>query len=319
MHETSGSDICDSLSSHDEGKNELANAKHRPISHCLNCGTQLVGPHCHGCGQKVDIHRTIGAFLHDLVHGVMHFEGRAWRTLPLLAWWPGELTRRYIDGERTRFISPMALFLFSIFLMFAAFQLSEIASPADVGAPRVRIEASNAESGARGEPGRSANDIAIGNAGDGTLLKVQKTGWDWLDHGLVKWRDNPSLMFYKFQANSYKFSWALILISIPFVWLLFSWKRAFKGYDHAVFVTYSISFMTLLMIALSLLYRMGMPAWIVTAAAVIVPPVHLYKDLRGTYGLSNRGTLWRLTALLVFIAIIVALFLQMLWVIGIAS
>ena len=57
------------------------------------------------------------------LHGVLHFEGKIWRTLPLLAWRPGELTRRYIDGERARFVSPIALFLFSVFLMFAVFEL----------------------------------------------------------------------------------------------------------------------------------------------------------------------------------------------------
>ena len=33
---------------------------------------------------------------------------------------PGELTRRYVEGQRASFISPIALFLFCVFLMFAA-------------------------------------------------------------------------------------------------------------------------------------------------------------------------------------------------------
>jgi hypothetical protein len=40
---------------------------------------------------------------------------------------PGQLTRRYIEGERARFVSPVALFLFSVFLMFAVF--SSIGGP----------------------------------------------------------------------------------------------------------------------------------------------------------------------------------------------
>ncbi len=36
----------------------------------------------------------------------------------MLAWHPGHLTRRYIEGERATFVSPIALFLFSVFLMF---------------------------------------------------------------------------------------------------------------------------------------------------------------------------------------------------------
>ena len=49
------------------------------------------------------------AFFHDFLHGVFNFEGKIWRTLPMLAWRPGEMTRRYIAGERARFVSPIAL------------------------------------------------------------------------------------------------------------------------------------------------------------------------------------------------------------------
>ena len=90
---------------------------HEP--NCLNCGTLLQGDFCHACGQHAHVHRTLTAFFHDLVHGVLHFEGKIWRTLPMLAWRPGELTRRYVDGQRATFVSPIALFLFSVFLMFA--------------------------------------------------------------------------------------------------------------------------------------------------------------------------------------------------------
>ena len=55
----------------------------------------------------------------DFVAGVLNFEGKFWKTLPMLVWRPGELTRRYIVGERATFISPIALYLFSVFLTFA--------------------------------------------------------------------------------------------------------------------------------------------------------------------------------------------------------
>ena len=90
---------------------------------CLNCGTELVGPHCHACGQRAHVHRTLGAFFHDLLHGVLHFEGKTWRTIPMLAWKPGQLTREYIDGKRARYVSPIALFLFVVFLSFALFSM----------------------------------------------------------------------------------------------------------------------------------------------------------------------------------------------------
>lgn len=86
---------------------------------CLNCGTRLIGAHCHACGQSGHVHRTIGAIGHEIAHGVFHFEGKIWRTLPMLVWRPGDLTRRYVAGERARFVSPLAVFLFTVFLMFA--------------------------------------------------------------------------------------------------------------------------------------------------------------------------------------------------------
>ena len=91
---------------------------------CLNCGTALTGDYCHACGQKAHVHRSLAAFFHDLLHGAFHFEGKIWRTLPMLAWRPGELTRSYIDGKRMSYVSPIALFLFCVFLMFAVASLT---------------------------------------------------------------------------------------------------------------------------------------------------------------------------------------------------
>ena len=35
---------------------------HTHETECLNCGTTLVGPHCHACGQRGHVHKTLGAF-----------------------------------------------------------------------------------------------------------------------------------------------------------------------------------------------------------------------------------------------------------------
>src|SRR4051812_37409011 len=102
---------------------EAAAHGHSGETDCLNCGALLSGSYCHDCGQHAHVHRTLSAFFHDFLHGVLHFEGKIWRTLPLLVWRPGELTRRYIEGQRATFVSPVALFLFSVFLMFAVMGL----------------------------------------------------------------------------------------------------------------------------------------------------------------------------------------------------
>ncbi len=350
---------------------------HQP-ARCLNCATPLTGAYCHACGQQGHVHRTIGAFMHDLLHGALHFEGKLWRTLPMLMFRPGTLTRRYIEGQRARFVSPMALFLFTVFLMFAIFQVLGFTAPTDLqgqagssgtveelreeatseiadlrrqlegedltDAERTELQAEigvletflheNPES-ALSELTRGIRDGAAGSEApapdnepadgieapptvraDLSDLAMAESGIAWFDKALNKWRDNPSLMIYKLQANAYKFSWLLIPISIPFVWLLFAWKRRFKAYDHAIFITYSLSFVTLLFITLSILGAIRVASWIPTSMALLIPPIHLYKQLRYTYDLSRFSAFWRLLVLSAFIWIVVGLFIQLLLVLG---
>jgi apolipoprotein N-acyltransferase len=79
-------------------------------------------------------------------------------------------------------------------------------------------------------------------------------------------------------------------------------------YDHAVFSMYSLSFMALLFIVADLLAAANFDA---TAAClvVLVPPVHMYSQLKNTYRLGVFGALWRTAALLVVAGIVFMLFL----------
>ena len=114
------------------------------------------------------------------------------------------------------------------------------------------------------------------------------------------------MVFYKLQSNAYKFSWALIPISVPFVWLLFPFSRRFGLYDHTVFVTYSLCFMALGVCLLTLGSLANLPY--LALAGLILPPWHIHRQLRGTYGLGVRSALWRTAALLVFATTALMLF-----------
>lgn len=115
------------------GAGEAGGRAAAPVT-CANCGTGFAGHFCPECGQRAHIHRSLAAIGHDIMHAVLHLDGKLWNTLPLLAFKPGELTRRYIEGQRVRFVSPMAMFLFSVFAMFAVFQMVGISAPARVSA-----------------------------------------------------------------------------------------------------------------------------------------------------------------------------------------
>ena len=337
------------------GRGKTDESGHFVEGNCLNCGTELIGSHCHACGQKAHLHRTLSAVGHDLVHGVLHLDGKLWRTLPLLAWRPGDLTRRYIAGERADFVSPMAMFLFPVFLMFAVFQAVGFTTPTDISAPdmkqigsvlekeqsqlrgkRQELLASLEETTDAAEASRIRSaidevdqDIASIETGRSVIEGDEKggksnlnitignpTGSEFMKHLNEKWRKNPGLMLYKLQSNSYKFSWLLIPLSLPFVWVLFAWRREFKAYDHAVFVTYSLGFMSLVFIVLSLMGKVGVGLpWLFTIFSTIAP-LHIYRQLKQAYGLSTWSTIWRLVVLLFAIFVVIALFLQILLFLG---
>lgn len=296
---------------------------------CLNCGAALDGPYCAHCGQAAHLHRSLGGLWHDIAHGVFHFEGKVWRTLPMLAAKPGALTRRYIHGERARFVSPLALFLFSVFLMFAvfgtvggpfgAFEFDSGQFSADmrkaVTDQRALVGRLTRERAAASVAARSALDARLAQEreelrdmetaravaqGTGGGLVAERMRIDLgsavRDAQVRKALENPGLLLYKMQNSAYKFAWAIIPLSLPFMWLMFAWKRDLRMYDHAVFVTYSLSAVILLLVLMALLAALGIGAdWM-----LLLAPVHFFLQLKGAYALRTASALWRTIALLVF-------------------
>jgi hypothetical protein len=336
------------------GTGAITAANHQ--QRCANCQTELQGHYCHACGQRSPVHRTLAAYGHDILHGVFHLDGKFWRTIPLLLFRPGELTRRYVHGERARFLSPLALFLFSVFLLFAvvkgfnvgpfdfqstttrngkvlnASELQVAVSAArdalsQLRAQRVAAEEIKADVSELDEKLVAAEEelrsLSIGavTKGDfetGTLTDAAKidTGSGTADALIKRAIANPSLVIYKIQSNAYKFSWALIPMSLPLVWLLFFWRREFKLYDHAVFVTHSITFVTLLFVLLSTMRFAGAPDAVTGTSLMVLPPLHIYRHLRGAYGIRRLSAIVRMLLLLLFAAIVLLVFAALLTVLG---
>ena len=304
---------------------------HTHESACLNCGTQLIGSHCHACGQAAHVHRTLSAFFHDLLHGAFHFEGKIWRTLPLLARHPGRLTREYIDGRRASYVSPIALFLFCVFLMFAVFHLTQDDSNDQLNVGDMKTTIAKQQATVAALDNRLALAKREGKSTDalegklekareqlGSLRELRKegvgdidtdkvdTGISTVDTAVKKFRANPDLATYKAQTFAYKYSWALIPISVPFMWLLFPFSRRFRLYDHTVFVTYSLCFMAILATIGMLLGFVGAGA--IAGLLFLAPPFHMYRQLKETYGLRRGGAVTRSLLLVAFSAAALLLF-----------
>ncbi|MEO7564728.1 MAG: DUF3667 domain-containing protein [Sphingomicrobium sp.] len=311
---------------------------------CLNCGAVLTGPYCHECGQQAHAHRTLSAFFHDLLHGVLHFEGKIWRTLPLLVWRPGELTRDYIEGQRARVVSPIALFLFCVFMLFAIGSLTggldlgkgpTIAASLDEQIANEKkaiatLETERSKAASQRHPTIEIDRKLKASRDDlGGLRSLRSKNLsvdddtissaipDWLRRGITHAAKNPELIFYKLKTDAYKFGWALIPLSVPFLWLLFPFSRRFRLYDHTVFVTYSLCFMSLLAMLAMVLGRIGLDS--VLSLLSLIPPVHMYRQLKGAYGLTRFGALWRASLLTIFAFIPAVLFVIIIAGVGISA
>ena len=345
---------------------------------CANCETPLTGAYCHACGQSAHIHRSLLHMVEELLHGIFHFETKAWKTIPALILTPGKLTRNYIAGQRTRYVSPLALFLFLIFLMFFVFSLTSdhssttaskdlVAEKADlnkdlklakeklqvltqkraslpkgdqaledindeINSTVIEITAIEMAGKANGDKTSLAknksNDQTVSAENKETDQEGQSTfdlniddknmssSIPWIEKRLRHAAENPELTLYKMKSAASKFAFLLMPISLPFLWLMFALKRKYVMFDHAVFSLYSLCFMAILMMLITVLGKFNLTA-IAGLITVLVPPVHMFIQLRGTYDLTNMEALWRTVALL-FIAMI-SLILYALIVAGLST
>lgn len=98
---------------------------------CLNCGAELMGEYCSGCGQKrldpqdLSVKRFGGHLVDELTDLQSN---KILRTFSTLLFKPGFLTSEYLAGRKKRYITPVRLYLtFSaIYFLFAWGTLSDV-------------------------------------------------------------------------------------------------------------------------------------------------------------------------------------------------
>ena len=134
---------------------------------------------------------------------------------------------------------------------------------------------------------------------DKVVGKLQKdelhvdTGSPAVDKAIKARSKNPQLTLYKLKSAASKYSFLLVPMSLPFLWLMFFWKRGMTMYDHAVFSLYALSFMALLVMVLSLLEMAGLSRWWPACWCASCRRIHMFVQLRGAYRLRKRSALWR--------------------------
>ncbi len=380
--------------------------------HCRNCGAKIEGRFCASCGQATHANRKLTHLLEEVLHSLFHLDTKLWRTLPMVVFRPGTLTRNYVYGKRARYISPLALFLFSIFLLFFAVSVVDApvqvqTSPAEQRAAlasgleeaRADVEAAERELAAtRAAPvdpedvtgdldlrlaeqavqlarddverreqaiaridaaaaQQAASAPAAGETPTATEGQTPATapaatapaeannitvsdGDEWKDmlrdlatsddfvviRGMPELNErvrrnfaNPDLALYRIQEAASKFSFLLAPLTLPFIMLLFLWKRGVTMYDHIVYALYALSFAAFLFVALLLLGEIAWLRWLPGSMVVFGLPVHTFFHLKGAYALGTWSALWRTFFMLIFATIVLTIYIVLIVILGLAG
>lgn len=393
---------------------------------CLNCGTELGGGrYCSNCGQSARPHRTLGGLLGEFLASLWNFDTKAWRTLPMLLFRPGTLTRAYVFGKRARFISPLAAFLLAIFLMFFAFSMLEVpqntrdrtnieVTTADLAEARQELAQAQAElQNARTNPdpdqpaglearlaegavriagdqvGRLERQLArqqereaeraaraaseaqtttpatenaaqsaptpaaaraptpaaetreergvnVGVSVNGEPVSEDSTwqedlaaavdrgdvtvnlGHPALNARALETLRNPDLALSRIQEAASKYSFLLAPMSLPFIALLFLWKRGVTLYDHMAYALYGLAFAALLFSGVVLLGKIPFVSW-AAGWLIFALPVHMYFHIGGAYALGWFSALWRTVLMLIFATVVASVFFALVIILGLVG
>ncbi|MCC9071080.1 DUF3667 domain-containing protein [Flavobacterium sp. F-65] len=77
---------------------------------CKNCKQHFKGHYCSNCGQPAETHKLDFHFLmHDIQHGLMHFDKGVLYSARQLFTRPGDSIRDFIEGKRIKHFKPISL------------------------------------------------------------------------------------------------------------------------------------------------------------------------------------------------------------------
>ena len=237
---------------------------------CRNCGHMVEGRYCPNCGQlAASFHRPILSLIGETISDTFTFDGRLARTLPVLFFRPGRLTKNYTAGKRARYVPPFRLFLIaSLVFYLVLFALVPPGEYINVD-EETRAEISNGlreaqEDGAFEEipevtrEGLARSNITV-NASDEELRQG-------IERQILAVLENQDQFSAQLETWLPRLSILIVPMTIIAFCVLHIWRRSLYVYDHAV-------------------HALHIQSWIYLTGAVIMltgaylPDVFLYAYL----------------------------------------
>jgi hypothetical protein len=272
-------------------------ARHAPPigTPCANCATPLQGPWCHACGQSgEDFHRSIFRLCGEAVEGLLHMDGRLWRTLPDLMVRPGRLTRAYLEGHRAPQIPPLRLFLVVLVMVFIVGGVTSNRQAILLQPNAAGAKVSSNPLGLSPQERASIIENLRSGRTDIELGKSNQAAVDWLKDRVIRTLSDPERFYLILEQWAERFVFLMLPISAVLLSILFVFQRRFYLFDHTIFSLHSLSAVGVVIITAMLLsVVIGGSSW-----NLILPvPLHLFVHMRGVYRTSVLGTLIRMALL----------------------
>ena len=284
---------------------------------CANCGHDFGSPpprFCPACGQESHVRPPrLGEFLQQFGGAYFATEGALWRTLKLLLFKPGELTRQYLAGRRKHYVLPLRLYLSISLVVFLLLRLQG-------GAVEVEVDAQERTAQPETKATGKASISILGNGNMGFGLKdgvfFCRQVPDWVCKRAKKRIDiDPKAVSAEWERSKDRFignvGAAMFLLVPSFaLWMkLAYWNRRLRYTEHLVFALHVHAFW---FIALALMFA---DLWWLTALGGTAVPVYTMLAMRRVYG----GRLWPrlsragLISLLYLVMLTLVLSLVALW------
>jgi len=306
----------------------MSHLKERSSKDCLNCGTEVAGRFCQQCGQEnVEVKESFFQLLRHFVEDLTHFDGKLWKTVKLLLFKPGSLTKLYIEGKRASYIHPIRMYIFvsAVFFLFM-FTGEAPVKPEGAGskANTSKDFASGLQEGLELELDNDTvnyKTIAAYNAAQQKLPSSKKDNW--LDAVIKK---KGIELNEKYGGDNLKIGKALIekfenyfsrmlYISLPifafFIWVLYRRNKNHFFVDHIIFsihiycAFYIILFITQIVSTVNDFLSdqlSGIIAFIVPLTLVF----YLYKSLKNHFNQSRKKTLLKCLILILLTMFLMA-------------
>ncbi|MDJ0922631.1 MAG: DUF3667 domain-containing protein [Henriciella sp.] len=208
---------------------------------CLNCGSPVTDRYCPNCGQlSASFHRPFWSLIGEIISDTFSVDGRIARTLPVLLFRPGVLTRSYTDGKRARYVPPFRLFLISSLIFYLAL-FWVVDSTGIIGNMNIGDIDRDEVAVVVGDDGERQTLIDQDGNVDRELIKrlaeedeVGLGDTDFVIDRAANVVENPEAFWAEIKTWTPRISFFLVPLTILALVIMHIWRRSLYVYDHTI-------------------------------------------------------------------------------------